>query len=214
MAVAKAGVSLKASDVEVDVAVHVGASARASSCLHGAVVSCLAVLLQYDVNDAGASLGAEFCRRVVYHLYSLYALRRQLLKDFGAVVACQSACLSVDPYLHAGVAAQRYVAVSVNLYRRDVLQHVCGVASGIGDVLRNVERLAVNLEPHCRPLCRHRNLFERLAVVVHVDLLKVHVPSVFGHAERFFNRGVAYVGKFHGVVAIGQLVDVEQAFLV
>ena len=67
-------------DVKVDVAVHVGASSRASSGLHGAVVSCLAVLLQYDVNDAGASLGAEFCRRVVYHLNSLDALRRQLLK--------------------------------------------------------------------------------------------------------------------------------------
>ena len=173
-----------------------------------------AVLLQHYVYYAGAAFGAEFCRRVVYHFYAVDALGRYLLQYFGAVVAGQSAGFSVYPYFHAGVSAQRYVAVGVDLYRRDVLQHVGGGHACVAYVLRHVERLAVNLKPHAGPLRRHGDLFQRLAVLGHVHVVEVFVLVLFAQSEVAAHLRVADVRQLEGIVAVGQLPDVELPLVV
>ena len=214
MAVAHVQVSFPPAYVEVDVAAGVGAAPRAASGLHRAVVARRAVLLQHDVNDAGAALGTELCRRVVDDLYPVNALGRQLLEYLGAVVAGQSAGLAVDPHLHAGVAAQRYVALRVDLDRRDVLEHVARRTAGVAYVLRHVERLAVNLELHARALRRHRDLLQRLAVLREAYFLKIGVLVLGLKREALYKLGVAYVRQLHGVAAVGQTRNIEQALLV
>ena len=118
------------------------------------------------------------------------------------------------PSAHAGVAAQRYVAVGVNLYRRYVLEHVGGGHAGVVDVLRHVERLAVHLEPHAWPLRRHRHLLERLAVFCHVHVAQVFVLVLLAEGELAAYVGVADVRQLHGIVAVGQLPYVELPLVV
>ena len=108
----------------VDVAAHVPSYVIVDAGLHRSVVASLAVALQHDVDDAGCAFGRELGRGVVYHLNALNALGRYLLQDFATVVGGQSAGLAVDPYLHARIAAQRYLAVGGHFDGGDVLQQV------------------------------------------------------------------------------------------
>ena len=137
-------IGIDGTTVVVDVETGVGSTPCIGTGLHRAVIARLAFFLEHDVDDAGTALGREFGRGVVDDLDAVDALGGQL---------------SVDPHLNAGVAAQRYIAVVVHLHRGDVLQHIAGRPSGIGDILRHIERFAVHLQPHGRPLSCHRHLF-------------------------------------------------------
>ena len=168
VAIAHVGISVELRTVEVEVEACVGTSARVGTGLHRAVVACLAVFLQHDVDYSSRAFSRKLGRRIVYHLNAVDALGRQLLQYLRPVVGGQSAGLAVDPHLHALVAAQRYISVVVYLHRGYVLQHVAGRPSGIGYLLVHAERLAVNLQLHLRALPRHRHFLHGLRVVGHI----------------------------------------------
>ena len=172
MTVSHVSVSIELRTRIVDVSAGIGTAVGVSSHLQRAVISRLAVFLQHDINNAGTSLGREFCRRIVYHLYSLDALGRQLLQYLGTVVGGQSAYLSVYPHLHALVSAQRDVSIVVNLHRRNVLQHVACRATGIGYLLVHVERLTVNLQSHRRLLSCHGDFLEHRGIFLQIKFME------------------------------------------
>ena len=122
--VADVGVCVEFGAVIVYIEARVCSSARASARLQRAVIARLAVLLEHNVYYTSRSLSRELRRRIVYHLYLLYALSRKLLQNLRPGVRRQAARLAVYPHLHAAVSSERHVAVVVHFHRRNVVEHV------------------------------------------------------------------------------------------
>ena len=164
MAVAHIEEGIQLATVIVDVETCLCTLACVGTCLYGTEVACLAVFFQHNVDDACRTFCGEFGRRIVDDLNALDALSGQLLQDLRLIVAGQTTCLTIDPNLYTAVAAQGDITFLVNLYRRDILQHVGSRAAGIADLLVHIERLAVNLQFHLLTLSRHRYFFQLMGI--------------------------------------------------
>ena len=105
MTVAHVEVGLYDAAGVVYVCAGVGTALGVASCLQRAVVARLAVALEDYVYNTRGAFGAELRRGVVYDFYLLYTLGRQLLEYLSAVLAGKTARLTVNPHLHALVAA-------------------------------------------------------------------------------------------------------------
>ena len=92
--------------VVIDIKASVATATGVGTHLHRTVITRLTVFLQHDVDDTGRTFSGIFCRRIVYHLYMIYALGRHLLQYLSTVVGGQSARFTVYPHLHTGVAPQ------------------------------------------------------------------------------------------------------------
>ena len=214
VAIADIGVSIEEARRIVDVGTGVGAAVAVGTGLQRSIVASAAVAFQHDVDDACRPFGRELCRGVVDHLDALDALCRQLLQYLSAVVGGQSAGLAVDPHLHAGVATQRDIAVLVYLDARDVFQHIAGRAAGIRDVGRHIERLAVHLELHRRPLPRHGHFLEHGGILREIEHVVVDIWFLLGDAEFSGDGLVAYERHLQLVVADGETTNVEMSTLI
>ena len=137
-----------------------------------------------------------------------------MLQDLCAIVGGESAGFAVDPHFHTAVASQRYVAVVVDLHRGDVLECLRCRLSGIGDQLRDVERLAVDLQFHRRALSCDSDLLQLSSFLGQVDCLQIVRAMAVADLEVAFVRLVAHKRQLQRVVAVGNVSDLEVAFLV
>ena len=146
--------------------VHVGAriptATGVDTSTQRTIVARLAVTLQDDVDDACRAFSRELGRGIVNHLHALNALCWYLLQDVITVVTGHARGLAVDPHLHAGVAAQRNLAVGRHLNGGNLLQQLCGIAAGSSQHVVHAEGLAVYFQFHLRPLASNLHLFQRL----------------------------------------------------
>ena len=183
VAVAQVGISIQFATAVVDVAAGIVSAVTVASGLYTAKVSGLAVLFEYDVDDTGRTLRAEFGRWVGDDLNLLYSFGRQLLQYLTAVISRQARCLTVDPHGDTAASAQRHFAFTIYLYRRDVCQHIAGRTSRSGYILVHVEHLLVNLELHLCPLACHLHFAQHLAVFTDSEGTQVHVACLAGDGE-------------------------------
>ena len=212
MAIADVGVAVPFRRVIVDVETRVAAASRVDSGLHTAVIARFQVFFHHDVDDAGRAFRREFRRRIVDDFDALDALGRQLLQDLRTVVGGQAARLAVDPNFDARIAAQRDVAVVIDLDRRDVFQRLRCRLPRIRDELRHVERLAIDLQLHRRPLARHRHFLQLLRVFRKVD--DAEILRAVAVAERKLSRDrlVADIRDFQRVITRCKAVNRKIAF--
>ena len=212
MAIADVGVAVPFRRIIVDVETRVGTASRVGTDLHTAVIAWFQVFLHHNVDDAGRAFRREFRRRIVDDLDALDALGRQLLQNLGTVVSGQTARLAVDPNFDARIAAQRDVAVVIDLDRRDVFQRLRSRLTRIRDELRHVERLAIDLQLHRRPLARHRHFLQLFRVFRKVDDTEILRSVAFAERKLSRDRLVANIRDFQRVTTRCKAVNRKIAF--
>ena len=102
LAVAHVGIGVKYAAAVVDVGTGIVAAkvgiVHAGTSLRTAIVACLAVAFEHDVDDAHRTFGAILGRGVGDDFDAFDALGRHLLQDIALIVGGESLCLAVDPY--------------------------------------------------------------------------------------------------------------------